>query len=171
MSADIVILDCLPVHYGPETEGARSLLRGAVAAGLDRFRPADQGGTATSIRPCPSKLSMTRSRNSSRRVKRNARCRARPLTWPSTWVAPGCCCSRTPATPSLSHSCWFWFSGSRSFSPASVFCTEERHRDRCPPRLCIIGLRCHLFDPRTRSIVRENPSGVQRPVARVPKNF
>ena len=47
MSADIVILDCLPVHYGPETKDARSLLRGAIAAGLDRFRRADQGGTAT----------------------------------------------------------------------------------------------------------------------------
>ena len=47
MSADIVILDRLLVHYGPETKDARSLLRGAVAAGLDRFRPADQGGTAT----------------------------------------------------------------------------------------------------------------------------
>ena len=47
MSADTVILDRLLVHYGPETKDARSLLRGAVAGGLDRFRPADQGGTAT----------------------------------------------------------------------------------------------------------------------------
>ena len=47
MSADIVVLDRLLVHYGPETKDARSLLRGAVAAGLERFRPANQGGAAT----------------------------------------------------------------------------------------------------------------------------
>src|SRR5215472_18929128 len=47
MSADIVLLDRILVHYGPETKDARALLRGVVAAGLERFRPADQGGTAT----------------------------------------------------------------------------------------------------------------------------
>jgi hypothetical protein len=44
MSADIVVLDRLLVHYGPETKEARALLRSSVAAGLERFRPADHGG-------------------------------------------------------------------------------------------------------------------------------
>ena len=47
MSADIVVLDRLLVHYGPETKEARALLRSSVAAGLERFRPADHGGPAS----------------------------------------------------------------------------------------------------------------------------
>jgi hypothetical protein len=38
MSADIVVLDRLLVHYGPETKDARILLRAVVASGLERFR-------------------------------------------------------------------------------------------------------------------------------------
>jgi hypothetical protein len=47
MSADIVILDHLLVHYGPETKDARTLLRIAVASGLVRFRPTDQSASAS----------------------------------------------------------------------------------------------------------------------------
>ena len=47
MSADIVVLDRLLVHYGPETKEARALLRSSVATGLERFRPADHGGPAS----------------------------------------------------------------------------------------------------------------------------
>jgi hypothetical protein len=47
MSADIVVLDHLLVHYGPETRDARLLLRAAVAAGLTRFRPTDRGESAS----------------------------------------------------------------------------------------------------------------------------
>ena len=47
MSADIVLLDRLLVHYGPETRDARSLLRGVVAAGLEWFRLADHARPAS----------------------------------------------------------------------------------------------------------------------------
>ena len=47
MSADIVVLDRLLVHYGPETKEARALLRRSVAAGLERLHPADHGGPAS----------------------------------------------------------------------------------------------------------------------------
>ena len=47
MSADIVVLDRLLVHYGPATKETRALLRSSVAAGLERFRPADHGGPAS----------------------------------------------------------------------------------------------------------------------------
>ena len=47
MSADIVLLDRLLVHYGPETKDARVLLRSAVGAGLEWFRPAHDGRTAS----------------------------------------------------------------------------------------------------------------------------
>jgi hypothetical protein len=47
MSADIVVLDRLLAHYGPETKEARALLRSSVAAALERFRRADHGGPAS----------------------------------------------------------------------------------------------------------------------------
>src|SRR5262249_44571113 len=47
LSADIVVLDRLLAHYGPETKRARALLRSSVAAGLERFRQADHGGPAS----------------------------------------------------------------------------------------------------------------------------
>jgi hypothetical protein len=50
MSADIVVLDRLLVHYGPETKDARVLLRDAAVAGLERFRPTNRDG-ATSLAP------------------------------------------------------------------------------------------------------------------------
>jgi len=52
MSADIVVLDRLLVHYGPETKGTRALLRGAIAAGLERFRPTGSAAEQpTSLEP------------------------------------------------------------------------------------------------------------------------
>ena len=47
MSADVVVLDRLLVHYGPETKDARFLLRSSIAAGLERFQPAEHGGRAS----------------------------------------------------------------------------------------------------------------------------
>jgi hypothetical protein len=47
MSADIVVLDHLLVHYGPETKDARILLRAAVASGLERFLPTDRDKSAS----------------------------------------------------------------------------------------------------------------------------
>jgi hypothetical protein len=47
MSANIVVLDRLLVHYGPETKEARALLRSSVAAELERFQPAYHGGPAS----------------------------------------------------------------------------------------------------------------------------
>jgi hypothetical protein len=47
MSADIMVLDRLLAHYGPETKEVRGLLRSSIAAGLERFRPADHGGPAS----------------------------------------------------------------------------------------------------------------------------
>jgi hypothetical protein len=41
MSVDIVLLDRVLAHYGPETADARSLLRQSVTAAIDRFWPTD----------------------------------------------------------------------------------------------------------------------------------
>ena len=41
MSAEIVVLDRLLAHYGPETKDIRAALRRLVAAGLARYWPAD----------------------------------------------------------------------------------------------------------------------------------
>lgn len=43
VSANIVLLDRVLAHYGPETAEARQMLRGAVARGLDRMWPQDRG--------------------------------------------------------------------------------------------------------------------------------
>lgn len=42
LSANIVLLDRVLAHYGPETKEARDLLRAAVARGLDRMSHQDQ---------------------------------------------------------------------------------------------------------------------------------
>jgi len=47
MSANIVVLDRLLVHYGSETKEARALLRSSLAAELERFRSAYHGGPAS----------------------------------------------------------------------------------------------------------------------------
>jgi hypothetical protein len=39
MSADVVLLDRLLAHYGPESKDVRSLLRRSVAAGIERYWP------------------------------------------------------------------------------------------------------------------------------------
>jgi hypothetical protein len=79
MSADIIVLDRLLLHYGPETRDARSLLRSTVAAGLEWFRPADHG-RAVSLEPTgPFEAIYDKIEDlSRRRAKRSARSRARP---------------------------------------------------------------------------------------------
>jgi len=42
MSAKVVLLDRILAHYGPETREARDLLRGTIAAVLDRMWPKDR---------------------------------------------------------------------------------------------------------------------------------
>ncbi len=41
MSANIILLDHVMAHYGPETKEARDMLRGSVAQALDRMWPED----------------------------------------------------------------------------------------------------------------------------------
>jgi hypothetical protein len=55
MSADIVTLDRLLVHYGPETKEARAALRAAVIRNLDRVWPQER--TRTWAAPLPEKSS------------------------------------------------------------------------------------------------------------------
>ena len=50
MSADVVFLDRLLAHYGPESKGARDALRFAVAGSLDRIWP---GGVAHQVSEVP----------------------------------------------------------------------------------------------------------------------
>jgi hypothetical protein len=54
LSANIVLLDRVLAHYGPETKEARDLLRAAVARALDRMSHHDQqpgGSTKTTAPP------------------------------------------------------------------------------------------------------------------------
>jgi hypothetical protein len=46
MSADIIMLDRVLAHYGPETKDTRAMLRRAVAAGLERYWPSYGAATA-----------------------------------------------------------------------------------------------------------------------------
>src|SRR5512143_1696732 len=47
MSADVILLDRILGHYGPETKEARETLRGAVAQTIDRIWPDDRSRPAT----------------------------------------------------------------------------------------------------------------------------
>src|SRR6266850_3077655 len=42
MSANVVLLDRVMAHYGPETKDARESLRGSVASAIDRIWPDDR---------------------------------------------------------------------------------------------------------------------------------
>jgi hypothetical protein len=53
MSADIVVLDRVLARYGPEAKDARALLRRSVAAGIERFWPAN-GAQAAGFNPTTS---------------------------------------------------------------------------------------------------------------------
>jgi hypothetical protein len=46
MSANVVLLDRVMAHYGPETKGARDSLRGSVASAIDRIWPDDRSRQA-----------------------------------------------------------------------------------------------------------------------------
>src|SRR5438093_4047740 len=48
LSANVVLLDRVLAHYGPETKEARDLLRGVVARLLDRMWSNDRASSATS---------------------------------------------------------------------------------------------------------------------------
>jgi hypothetical protein len=50
MSAEIVVLDRLLAHYGPETRDTRAMLRRSVTAGLERYWPAHRAA-AVSFKP------------------------------------------------------------------------------------------------------------------------
>jgi hypothetical protein len=50
MSADIVLLDRLLAHYGPETKGARDELRIIVVESLDRIWPSERTRTVATSR-------------------------------------------------------------------------------------------------------------------------
>jgi hypothetical protein len=47
MSADLVLLDRMLAHYGPETKDTRSFLRNAIAAAIERYWPANGVRTAS----------------------------------------------------------------------------------------------------------------------------
>ena len=50
MSANVVLLDRVMAHYGPETKGARESLRGSVASAIDRIWP-DDGSRRAQVTP------------------------------------------------------------------------------------------------------------------------
>ena len=74
MSADIVQLDRLLAHYGPETNDTRSLLRNWLAAGIERFWPTN-GTRPTDFKPTanPFEAIYDKSCNCPRRMTISAR--------------------------------------------------------------------------------------------------
>jgi hypothetical protein len=167
LSGDIVVLDRLLAHYGPETKEARALLRSSVAAGLERFRRADHGGPA-SLEPTGSfeiiydKIEELSPQSEAQRSLQGQALnmaislgRTRLLLFENVG-------SSIPFPVPVG----FGFLARRHFCQLWPLCTEKWNRSRCLPADCIIGLLCDFFDPGTRSVVRRDPSGVQRPVAR-----
>jgi Protein of unknown function (DUF4239) len=73
LSADIVLLDRVLAHYGPEAKDARSLLRLSVAAGIERYwptngaRPARLDPTASPFEAVYDKIEQLSPQNDSQR--------------------------------------------------------------------------------------------------------
>jgi hypothetical protein len=51
MSAQIILLDRVLAHYGPETQKARDVLRGGVVDNLDRVWPQERSRTSEAVAP------------------------------------------------------------------------------------------------------------------------
>jgi hypothetical protein len=74
MSANIILLDRVLAHYGPETKETRALLQRSVARELHRIRPENGTPPAKFDLPLPvAKFSMIKSNNSRRGTTLSAR--------------------------------------------------------------------------------------------------
>ena len=98
ISANLILLDRVMAHYGPETKEARALLYRSVVSALDRLWPRPVPNMYSwSRRPGP-KISMTRFMDSHRRTTLNACARSRRYSSaPISRKSAGCWSSRAVA--------------------------------------------------------------------------
>jgi hypothetical protein len=122
MSADIVLLDRVLAHYGPETQEVRDLLHGAVARPLELLWPQDsQRDPQMTPTAAGGEIILIKFRSYHPRTTLNTRSKPRPQTWRLILEKRVGSCSNRAAVP-FPRPCWrCWFSGLRLFSPVLAY--------------------------------------------------
>ena len=167
MSADIVVLDRLLVHYGPETKGTRALLRGAIAAGLERFRPTGPAAEQpASLEPTGSfEAIYDKIAELSPQTEAQRQLQGQALNMAISLGRTRLLLFEQAGSSVPFPFLGFGFLAHHHLRQLRPLCAEERNRNCCLPPVWPFGLRRDLFDSGTRPVVRRGHSGVYRSVA------
>jgi len=169
VSADIILLDRVLARYGPETKEARAVLQRSTAAAVERFWPtAGAKPIAVDAQASPVEALYEKIEELSPQGEAQRSLQSQALT-----LALDMARLRLLLFEQLGSSIPRSVPGGvgvlalHHLRELRALRPEKRNRDRCPLRLCAVGCRRDLSDPRARPVVRRAVSGLRRPAARV----
>jgi hypothetical protein len=166
LSANIILLDRVLAHYGPETSDARALLRGTVVGSLERLWP-EAGSSAGQVQPTAAseslyeKIQELTPKNESQRTLQAQAVKTGIDVAQTRWLLFSQRGTSIP-TPFLVVLV-FWLT--IIFAQLQPVRFPQCHGGHDAARLCIVGRRRHLPDSGVGPAVCRRHSNFQRPLA------